>query len=61
MINNIIDKIGLLFDNLSIPGEIVKVFDMFGDLWEAIPYSVRVALVGCFTVACVLAAVKMLF
>lgn len=61
MISNIIDKIGTFFDNLAIPGEIVDVFDMFSDLWGAIPYAVRVALVGCFSFACVLAAIKMLF
>lgn len=61
MISNIIDKIGLLWDNLSIPGEIVDVFEMFGDLWDVIPYAVRVALGACFSFACVLAAIKMLF
>jgi len=61
LISSIVDKIGTFFDNLSIPGEIVKVFDMFADLWEVIPYAVRVALIGCFTFACVLAAIKMLF
>lgn len=61
MISNLIDRIGTLFDNLAIPGEIVDVFEMMTEIWEAIPFSVRYALMGCFSAACVLAILKMLF
>lgn len=60
-LGTLLDRIGNVFDNLAIPGEIVDVFSMFSELWAAIPYAVRVALIGCFTFACVLAAIKMLF
>lgn len=61
MISNLIDRIGTLFDNLAIPGEIVDVFEMMTEIWEAIPFSIRYALIGCFSVACMFAILKMLF
>lgn len=61
MIQNLIDRIGTLFDNLAIPGEILDVFEMMTVIWESIPFSVRCILIGCFTVACVFAMLKMLF
>ena len=61
MIGNLIDRIGTLFDNLAIPGEIVDVFEMMTEIWESIPFSVRYVLIGCFSVACIFAVLKMLF
>lgn len=61
MIGNLIDRIGTLFDNLAIPGEIVDVFEMMSTFWESIPLSVRYALLGCFSIACTFAILKMLF
>lgn len=61
MLSSLIEKIGTLFDNLAIPGEIVKVFETITEIWEAIPFAVRVTFIGCFSVACVFAILKMLF
>lgn len=51
----------MFWDNLSLPVEITGVYTMFLGIWNAIPYAVRVVFVGCFSFACVLAAIKMLF
>lgn len=61
MISALIEKIGTLFDNLAIPGEIMEVFRTFTEIWDAIPLALRVTLIGCFSVACTLAVIKMLF
>lgn len=61
MISSLIEKIGTLFDNLAIPGEIMDVFDTIAQIWDAIPLALRVTFIGLFSVACTLAAIKMLF
>ncbi len=61
MLSALIEKIGTLFDNLAIPGEIMEVFQTITEIWDAVPLAVRVTLIGCFSVACVLAILKMLF
>lgn len=61
MISSLISKIGTLFDNLAIPGEIADVFQAFSDIWDAIPLAVRVTMISLFSIACVLAMLKMLF
>lgn len=61
LIDNLIDRIGLFGDNLTVPFDVVEVFRFFPQLWEAIPFVVRSALLACFVVACLLAIAKMLF
>lgn len=61
MLSSLLERFGMFWDNLSLPTEIVASFTLFQEIWLAIPYAVRVAFTACFTFACVLAAVKMLF
>lgn len=61
LIDKFIERLGLLGDNLAVPGDIVEVFKFFPQLWEAIPFLLRSALLACFVVACLLAIAKMLF
>lgn len=56
----ILEKLGQFFDNLAIPGEIIEVFEGFTGIWEAIPIALRYTLMMMFSVACLLAVLKML-
>lgn len=58
---SILDKLGQFFDNLSIPTEVMKVFEGFADVWGAIPITLRYVLISMFSIACLLAVIKMLF
>ena len=59
--DSVVGGLGQFFDYLSIPTEIMKVFDGFADVWGAIPVVVRYTLISMFSIACLLAVVKMLF
>ncbi len=61
MINSLLEKIGVFFDNLSIPSEIVKVFNGITDIWNALPFVLRTCLLFCFGIACMFAILKMIF
>ncbi len=61
MINSLIDKIVLLFDNLSIPFEMVTVFNSVTDVWYALPLALKGVLIGIFGISTFFCVVKMLF
>lgn len=61
MIQNVLDKIGLFFDNLAIPFEMVEVFKSVTAVWDALPLAVRGTLTGIFALATFFCVVKMLF
>lgn len=61
MLDSLLAKIGEFFSNLAIPFEIVDVFRAVTAVWSALPFVLQVALVACFSVACLLAILKMLF
>ena len=50
-----------LFSNLVIPFEISVVFSAMQDIFNAFPLVCKFALVGCFSLACVFAILRMLF
>lgn len=59
--DSVMGGLGQFFDNLSIPTEVMKVFEGFDDVWGAIPIVVRYTIISMFSIACLLAVVKMLF
>lgn len=50
-----------IIGNLSLPFEIMKVFDSIKDIFNALPLAVKFAIIACFSVACLFAVIKMLF
>ena len=61
MIDSLLAKLGELFQNLSIPFELIDVYTAVTSIWEAFPLVSRFCLIGCFSVACFFAVLKMLF
>lgn len=61
MIQSVIDKIGLLFDNLAIPFEMMEVYKSVTAIWDAFPLALKATLIGIFGVATFLCVLKMLF
>lgn len=57
----LLDRLKLLFENATLPADLVKVFNFFGDLWECIPFLVRVLFICCFGFAALIAILKILF
>ena len=51
MIQSVIDKIGLLFDNLAIPFEMMEVYKSVTAVWDAFPLALKATLIGIFGVA----------
>ena len=50
-----------MLDNLALPFEIAKVFDSIKDIFNALPLAMKLAIIACFSVACLFAIIKMLF
>lgn len=61
MIDAIIAKISLFFDNLAIPFEMIEVYKSVTAIWDALPLALKAALIGIFGVSTFLCVVKMLF
>lgn len=58
---SLLDKLGQFFTILGASGEVHDVFQAFIDIWNAIPEVLRFVIVMCFTLACTIAILKMLF
>lgn len=50
-----------LFSNLAVPFEIASVFNAMKDIFDAFPMVCKFAFVGCFSLACLFAILRMLF
>ncbi len=50
-----------LFANLATPFEIAKVFNAMKDIFDALPLVVKFAIIGCFSLSCLFAIIRMLF
>lgn len=50
-----------LFANLTVPLEIAAVFRAMRGIFDALPLVCKFALVGCSSLACVFAILRMLF
>ncbi len=61
MINSLIEKIGLLSGNLSIPLEIITVFTSVTDIWNAFPFALKGVLIGIMGISTFFCIMKMLF
>lgn len=55
------DELGNYFGVIAVPTEVMKVFEGFVDIWQAIPIVIRYTFILCFTLACTFAIFKMLF
>lgn len=49
-----------LWANLTVPFEIATVFNAMRDIFDAFPLVVKFTLIGCFSLACVFAVLRML-
>ena len=56
----LLDRLKLLFENATLPNDVVKVFNFFADLWGCIPFLVRVLFICCFGFAALIAILKIL-
>lgn len=50
-----------LFANLAVPFEIANVFSAMKDIFDALPLVVKFAIIGCFSLSCLFAIMRMLF
>lgn len=50
-----------LWANLSVPFEIDAVFTAMKDIFDALPLVCKFAIIGCFSLACLFAIMRMLF
>ncbi len=49
-----------LWANITVPFEISKVFDAMKGIFDALPLVVKFTLIGCFSLACLFAILRML-
>lgn len=49
-----------LFSNLAVPFEIDRVFSAVKDVFDALPLVVKFAIIGCFSLSCLFAIIRML-
>lgn len=56
-----LDSLGNYFGAIAVPHEVTKVFNGFLEVWGAIPAVIRYVFILAFTLACVIAVLKMLF
>lgn len=49
-----------LWSTVTIPWEVAKVFDAMKDIFDAFPLAVKFTLIGCFSLACLFAILRML-
>lgn len=49
-----------LWNTITIPWEIGKVFSAMRDIFDAFPMVLKFTLVGCFSLACLFAILRML-
>ena len=61
MVGSLLDKVAEFFQNASIPFEMMDVYTAITSIWAAFPFVLRVCLIGCFSLACLFAILKMLF
>lgn len=61
LVTGLLGKIAEFFQNASIPFEMMDVYTAITSIWSAFPFVIRVCLVGCFSLACLFAILKMLF
>ena len=61
MLDNLLSKIGEFFANLAIPFGVVDVFRAVTSVWNSMPFVMQITLIACFSMACFLAILKMLF
>lgn len=61
MIDSVLDSIGTLFDNLSIPFEMVEVYKSVTSIWDAFPLALKAVLIGMFMLSTFYCVLRMLF
>ncbi len=44
----------------GVPFDMAQVFDAIKGIFEALPFTVRLMVIGCFSIACLFAIVRML-
>jgi len=49
-----------LWAGITVPFEIAGVFDAMKDIFDAFPLVVKFTLIGCFSLACLFAILRML-
>jgi len=49
-----------LWASITVPFEIAKVFDAMKAIFDAFPLVVKFTLIGCFSLACLFAILRML-
>lgn len=49
-----------LWSTITIPWEVAKVFDAMKDIFDAFPLVVKFTFIGCFSLACLFAILRML-
>lgn len=49
-----------MFDAFGVPFDMAKVFDATKDIFDAFPLTIRIMFVGCFSIACLFAIIRML-
>lgn len=63
LIDALLSKLGQILPNssITIPFEMITVYNAVTDIWEAFPLALRMALIGVFGVSVFFCILKMLF